>query len=47
MVALPVEVAPVVQKTVPVQLRTIGKVQAYSTVTAEIKGSGTDHAGLL
>jgi len=39
-VALPVEVAPVVQKTVPVQLRFIGNVQAYSTVTLKSRVPG-------
>jgi multidrug efflux system membrane fusion protein len=39
-VALPVEVAPVVQKTVPVQLRIIGNVQAYSTVTVKSRVAG-------
>jgi multidrug efflux system membrane fusion protein len=39
-VALPVEVAPVVQKTVPVQLRIIGNVQAYSTVTLKSRVPG-------
>jgi len=38
--ALPVEVAPVVQKTVPVQLRIIGNVQAYSTVTVKSRVAG-------
>lgn len=38
--ALPVEVAPVVQKTVPVQLRIIGNVQAYSTVTLKSRVPG-------
>ena len=40
MVALPVEVATVVQKRVPVQLRTIGTVQAYSTVTVKSRVAG-------
>ena len=40
MVALPVEVATVVQKQVPVQLRTIGTVQAYSTVTVKSRVAG-------
>ena len=40
MVALPVEVVPVVQKTVPVQLRIIGNVQAYSTVTLKSRVPG-------
>ena len=39
-VALPVEVAPVDQKTVPVQLRIIGNVQAYSTVTLKSRVPG-------
>jgi len=39
-VALPVEVAPVVQKTVPVQLRIIGNVQAYSTVILKSRVPG-------
>jgi multidrug efflux system membrane fusion protein len=39
-VALPVEVATVVQKQVPVQLRTIGTVQAYSTVTVKSRVAG-------
>jgi multidrug efflux system membrane fusion protein len=39
-VALPVEVVPVVQKTVPVQLRIIGNVQAYSTVTVKSRVAG-------
>jgi multidrug efflux system membrane fusion protein len=39
-VALPVEVAPVIQKTVPVQLRIIGNVQAYSTVTVKSRVAG-------
>ena len=38
--AVPVEVAPVVQKTVPVQLRIIGNVQAYSTVTLKSRVPG-------
>ena len=38
--ALPVEVAPVIQKTVPVQLRIIGNVQAYSTVTVKSRVAG-------
>jgi hypothetical protein len=37
---LPVEVAPVVQKTVPVELRAIANVQAYSTVTVKSKVGG-------
>jgi multidrug efflux system membrane fusion protein len=39
-VALPVEVAAVLQKTVPVQLRVIGNVQAYSTVTVKSRIAG-------
>jgi multidrug efflux system membrane fusion protein len=39
-VALPVEVCPVVRKTVPVQLRVIGNVQAYSTVTVKSRIAG-------
>lgn len=39
-VALPVEVATVVQKQVPVQLRTIGTVQPYSTVTVKSRVAG-------
>jgi multidrug efflux system membrane fusion protein len=38
--ALPVEVAPVVQKTVPVQLRAIANVQAYSTVSVKSRVMG-------
>jgi multidrug efflux system membrane fusion protein len=38
--ALPVEVAPAVQKTVPVELRAIANVQAYSTVTVKSKVGG-------
>ena len=38
--ALPVEVATVVRKQVPVQLRTIGTVQAYSTVTVKSRVAG-------
>ncbi len=38
--ALPVEVAAVVRKTVPVQLRVIGNVQAYSTVTVKSRVAG-------
>jgi multidrug efflux system membrane fusion protein len=33
--AVPVTVAPVIQETVPVQLRTIGNVQAHSTVSVK------------
>jgi len=40
LVALPIEVATVVQKQVPVQLRTIGTVQAYSTVTVKSRVAG-------
>jgi multidrug efflux system membrane fusion protein len=39
-VAVPVEVAPVVQKTVPLQIRIIGNVQAYSTVTVKSRVAG-------
>jgi multidrug efflux system membrane fusion protein len=39
-VALPVEVAAVLQKTVPVQLRVIGNVQAYSSVTVKSRIAG-------
>ncbi len=39
-VSLPVTVSTVVQKTVPVQLRTIGNVQAYSTVSVKTKVGG-------
>lgn len=39
-VALPVEVAPVVQKRVPLQVRVIGNVQAYSTVTVKSRVAG-------
>jgi multidrug efflux system membrane fusion protein len=39
-VTLPVEVATVVRKTVPVQLRVIGNVQAYSTVTVKSRVAG-------
>jgi multidrug efflux system membrane fusion protein len=39
-VALPVEVGTVVRKTVPVQLRVIGNVQAYSTVTVKSRVAG-------
>jgi membrane fusion protein, multidrug efflux system len=38
--ALPVEIAPAVQKTVPVQLQTIGNVQAYSTVSVKSRIAG-------
>ena len=37
---LPVTVATVIQKTVPVQLRAIGNVQAYSAVTVKSKAGG-------
>ena len=37
---LPVTVASVMRKTVPVQLRTIGNIQAYSTVTIKSKVGG-------
>jgi multidrug efflux system membrane fusion protein len=39
-VAWPVEVAAVVQKTVPVQLRAIGNVQTYSTVSVKSRIAG-------
>ena len=39
-VPLPVMVSTATQKTVPVQLRTIGNVQAYSTVTVKSKVGG-------
>jgi multidrug efflux system membrane fusion protein len=39
-VSVPVTVTTVVQKTVPVQLRTIGNVQAYSTVSVKTKVGG-------
>jgi multidrug efflux system membrane fusion protein len=39
-VAWPVEVTAVVQKTVPVQLRAIGNVQAYSTVSVKSQIAG-------
>jgi multidrug efflux system membrane fusion protein len=39
-VAWPVEVAAAVQKTVPVQLRVIGNVQAYSTVSVKSRIAG-------
>ena len=38
--ALPVEVAPVAQKRVPVQLKVIGNVQAYSTVSLKSRVAG-------
>jgi multidrug efflux system membrane fusion protein len=38
--ALPVKVATAVQKTVPVQLRAIGNVQAYSTVSVKSRVNG-------
>jgi multidrug efflux system membrane fusion protein len=38
--AWPVEVAVVVRKTIPVQLRTIGNVQAYSTVSVKSRIAG-------
>jgi multidrug efflux system membrane fusion protein len=38
--AWPVEVTTAVQKTVPVQLRTIGNVQAYSTVSVKSRIAG-------
>jgi len=37
---VPVTVATVIQKTIPVQLRAIGNVQAYSTVTVKSKVGG-------
>ena len=39
-VAIPVEVASVVRKKVPLQLRIIGNVQAYSTVTVKSRVAG-------
>ena len=39
-VALPVEVGTVVQKKVPLQIRIIGNVQAYSTVTVKSRVAG-------
>ena len=39
-VPLPVTVSTATQKTVPVQLRTIGNVQAYATVTIKSKAGG-------
>ncbi|MBI4838006.1 MAG: efflux RND transporter periplasmic adaptor subunit [Nitrospirae bacterium] len=36
----PVTVAPVIQKTVPIQLRVIGTVEAYSTVSVKARVSG-------
>ena len=39
-VAVPVEVASVVQKKVPLQIRIIGNVQAYSTVTVKSRVAG-------
>src|SRR3990170_4712202 len=38
--ALPVEVAPVAQKKVPIQLKVIGNVQAYSTVSLKSRIAG-------
>ncbi|MBI5195511.1 MAG: efflux RND transporter periplasmic adaptor subunit [Nitrospirae bacterium] len=38
--AAPVTIAPVIQKTVPVQLRAIGTVEAYSTVSIKARVSG-------
>ena len=38
--ALPVEVAPVAQKKVPIQLKVIGNVQAYSTVSVKSRVAG-------
>ena len=37
---VPVTVAPVVQKTVPVEIRVIGNVEAYSTVSAKSQVEG-------
>jgi multidrug efflux system membrane fusion protein len=39
--AVPVTVAPVVQKTVPIQIRTIGNVEAFSTVSIKAQVGGT------
>lgn len=39
--AVPVHVANVVQKTIPVQLRAVGTVEAYSTVSARSQITGT------
>jgi len=39
-VPIPVTVSAAIQKTVPVELRAIGNVQAYSTVTVKSKISG-------
>ena len=39
--AVPVTVAPVVQKSVPIQIRTIGNVEAYSTVSIKAQVGGT------
>jgi multidrug efflux system membrane fusion protein len=38
---VPVTVAPVVQKTVPVEVRAIGNVEAYSTVSVKTQEAGT------
>ena len=38
--AVPVTVAPVVQKSVPIQIRTIGNVEAYSTVSIKAQVGG-------
>ena len=38
--AVPVTLAPVIQKTVPVQIRAIGTVEAYSTVSIKARVSG-------
>jgi len=38
---VPVTVAPVVQKTVPVEVRAIGNVEAYSTVSVKAQEAGT------
>ena len=39
--AVPVSVAPAVQKTVPIQIRTIGNVEAFSTVSIKAQVGGT------
>jgi multidrug efflux system membrane fusion protein len=39
-ISIPVSVVPVVQKTVPLQLRAIGNVQAYSTVSVKSRIAG-------
>jgi multidrug efflux system membrane fusion protein len=38
---VPVTVAPVVQKTVPIEVRAIGNVEAYSTVSVKAQEAGT------